>query len=89
MICPHCKREIEFVVTIKRASSERKEYYRNRYLNSGKAKIRTSINQDGKCIDCGEPVDGMRWYCDGCRIIRRRETFRNSQAATKGRKAVA
>lgn len=78
MICPHCKKQLEFVVTAVRAKSGRADYYRQRYLNSGRAKIRTSADQDGKCIDCGADTIGLRWYCEDCRKLRRAETFRIS-----------
>lgn len=78
MICPHCKKHLEFVVTAVRAKSTRAEYFRQRYLKSGKAKVRTSVDQDGKCIDCGAPTIGIRWYCEDCRKLRRAETARIS-----------
>lgn len=75
MICPHCKRKLEFLVIATRAKSERAEYFRKRYLQSGRSKVRTSADQDGKCIDCGAPTIGQRWYCDDCRKLHRVETF--------------
>lgn len=86
MICPHCKKRL--VVTIKRAKSERNEYWVKRHIESGKAKVRMSLDMVGKCIDCGsDDVEGASWRCKECKR-KRKQTQDCEYQVRKERKVV-
>lgn len=70
MICPHCKKRL--IISVKRAKSERNEYWVKRHINSGRAKVRQSLDMVGKCIDCGgDDVEGASWRCRKCKRNRK------------------
>lgn len=64
MNCPHCGKDIY--------AKSRRLYFAKRHIDSGKAKVRTSVEQIGVCLTegCNNEVKGRRWYCTKCRSQR-------------------
>ena len=73
MICPHCKRELIVKVAVRRGESKRHAYWQKRHIESGKAKVRTSLDQLGKCMRCGCEVEGRNECCETCKRELRRK----------------
>ena len=69
--CPHCGQEIRIQITRVQSKSSRAQYYRMRYLASGRAKV--FLEPTHKCIDCGGEVEGRRWRCETCKVTNRRK----------------
>lgn len=89
MICPHCKKEIVVKTTVHRAPSKRHAYWQKRHIESGKAKIRTSVDQLGKCVGCGAEVEGKKEYCKRCERIRKNERDKQFYQRVKAKEQAA
>lgn len=87
MICPHCKKRL--IITVNRAKSERNEYWVKRHIDSGRAKVRQSLDMVGKCIDCGGEVDGSSWRCNKCKRDRKQMQDREYEVRRMRREVAA
>lgn len=80
MKCPHCGETVYISLCV---PVNRTRYYQIRHIESGRAKIRTSVDQIGKCVDCGEPSVGRKWRCVKCHKVERSAAYKRCQERRK------